>query len=42
MPKGSYNSPRSAEKNAKKVIKMTKCDAIKIESNKKNYKIIEF
>ena len=42
MPKDSYNSPRSAEKNAKKVIKMTKCDAIKIESNKKNYKIIEF
>ena len=42
MPKGSYNSPRSAEKNAKKVIKMTKCDAIKIESNKKNFKIIEF
>ena len=42
MPKDSYNSPRSAEKNAKKVIKMTKCDAIKIESNKKNYKIIDF
>ena len=42
MPKDSYNSPRSAEINAKKVIKMTKCDAIKIESNKKNYKIIEF
>ena len=42
MPKGSYNNPRSAEKNAKKVIKMTKCDAIKIESNKKNYKIIKF
>ena len=42
MPKDSYNSPRAAEKNAKKVIKMTKCDAIKIESNKKNYKIIEF
>ena len=42
MPKDSYNSPRSAEKNAKKVIKITKCDAIKIESNKKNYKIIKF
>jgi len=42
MPKDSYNSSRSAEKNAKKVIKMTKCDAIKIESNKKNYKIIKF
>ena len=42
MPKDSYNSPRSAEINAKKVIKMTKCDAIKIESNKKNYKIIKY
>ena len=41
MPKDSYNSPRSAEINAKKVIKMTKCDAIKIESNNKNHKIIK-
>ena len=41
MPKDSYNSIRSAEKNAKKIIKMTKCDAIKLESNKKNYKIIK-
>ena len=41
MPKNSYNSALSAEKNAK-IIKMTKCDAIKIESNKNNYKIIEF
>ena len=30
MPKGSYNNKKSAEKNAKFVIKKTKCDAIKI------------
>ncbi len=41
MPKGSYNSFRNANKNAKLMMKTTKCDAIKIESNKKNYKIIE-
>ena len=41
MPKGSYANPRTAEKNAKKVIKITKCDAVKLESNKNNYKIIK-
>jgi len=41
MPKGTYNNLKSAEKNVKFVIKKTGCDAIKIESNKKNYKIIE-
>ena len=41
MPKGTYNNIKSAEKNVKSVIKKTGCDAIKIESNKKNYKIIE-
>ena len=41
MPKGTYNNIKSAEKNVKLVIKKTGCDAIKIESNKKNYKIIE-
>mgnify|MGYP001400759295 FL=1 len=40
MPKGSYNDIKSAEKNVRKVMKITKCDAIKLESNKKNYKII--
>jgi len=40
MPKGSYNNLATAKKNVKLVIKKTKCDAIKIESNKKNYKII--
>ncbi len=41
MPKGTYNDIRSAEKNAKYLIKKTGCDAIKIESNKKNYEIIK-
>ena len=41
MPKGTYKNEKSAEKNAKLVIKKTKCDAIKLESNKKNYKIIK-
>ena len=41
MPKGSYNNFQSAKKNAILIMNTTKCDAIKIESNKKNYKIIE-
>ena len=41
MPKGTYDNLKSAEKNVKLVIKKTRCDAVKIESNKKNYKIIE-
>ena len=41
MPKGTYNNFKSAEKNIKLVIKETGCDAVKIENNKKNYKIIE-
>ena len=42
MPKGSYKNNKLAEKNARLVMKQTGCDAVKIESNKKNYKIIEF
>ena len=41
MPKGSYNNLKLAEKNAKLIISKTKCDAVKIESNRKNYKIIQ-
>ena len=41
MPKGSYKDKRIAEKNAKLIIRKTGCDAIKLESNKKNYKIVE-
>ena len=32
---------KNCKKNAKKIMKKTKCDAIKIESNKKNFKIID-
>ncbi len=42
MPKGSYNNYKSAEKNVKLVIKQTGCDAVKLENNRKNYKIIQF
>ena len=41
MPKGSYSSATKAIKNANLIIKKTRCDAVKIESNKKNHKIIE-
>ena len=42
MPKGSYNNIKSAFKNIKLIMKETKCDAIKLESNKKNFNIIKF
>ena len=42
MPKGSYENFNKALKNAKILIKETKCDAVKIENYKKNYKIIDF
>ena len=41
MPKDSYNNLRNAEKNAKLFIKTTGCEAVKLESNNKNFKIIE-
>ena len=41
MPKGTYDTPNMALKNSKLIIKQTRCDAIKVESNKKNYKIIK-
>ena len=42
MPKNTYNNKVEAKKNALKIITRTKCDAIKIESNKKNYSIIHY
>ena len=42
MPKGSYKNTKEAQKNANYVIKKTKCDAIKLESNGKNHKIIKY
>ena len=41
MPKDSYNNLRNAEKNAKLFIKTTGCEAVKLESNNKNFKIIK-
>ena len=41
MPKGSYSSKKTALKNARQLIKDTGCDAIKLESNNKNFSIIK-
>ena len=40
MPKGSYSSKKKAKKNAKLIMNLTKCDAVKLESNDKNFDII--
>ncbi len=40
MPKGSYKNIKIARKNVKLIMDKTKCDAIKLESNGKNYNII--
>ena len=41
MPHNTYRNIFEAKKNAKKIIKNIKCDAVKIESNGRNYKIIK-
>ncbi len=41
MPKGTYSNRGIAKKNAKLIMKLTKCDAVKIESNNKNFDIIK-
>ena len=41
MPNNTYRSVNEAKKNAKLIIKKTKCDAVKMECNGKNFKIIE-
>ncbi len=41
MPAKTYRSTSEAKKNAKLIIKKTRCDAVKIESNKMNFKIIK-
>ena len=41
MPKNSYNSLKKAKFNAKKILNLTKCDAVKIENNNGNFKILE-
>ncbi len=41
MPLHTYDNKNQALKNAMKVMRETKCDGIKIESNKKNYNIVK-
>ena len=41
MPKNTYGNKKIAVKNAKLIIKNTKCDAVKAESNSRNFKIIK-
>ena len=41
MPNNTYRSVKEAKKNANLIVKRTKCDAVKMECNGKNFKIIE-
>ncbi len=41
MPKDSYKNVKIAKKNAKLIMNKTKCDALKLESNNKNFEIIK-
>ena len=41
MPKGTYQPPAQAKKNAKLILRETRCDAIKIENNLNNLNIIK-
>ena len=41
MPKDTYSNPKKAFRNASLIMKKTKCDAIKLESNKVNFNIIK-
>ena len=41
MPKGTYSNSILAKKNAKHIMRLTKCDAVKIESNGRNFNIIK-
>ena len=42
MPKGSYENKKKALKNARLIMSKSKCDALKLENYKKNYKILNF
>ena len=42
MPKGTYNSFNKALKNARLILKKTRCDAVKIEHYKDNFKILKY
>ena len=41
MPKDSYKNIKQAVKNAKKILKKTRCDAVKIENNSHNLNIVK-
>ncbi len=41
MPKGTYANRKIAKKNARFIFNKTNCDAVKIESNNKNFEIIK-
>tara|TARA_Y100000739_G_scaffold8006_1_gene7163 strand:- start:43 stop:588 length:546 start_codon:yes stop_codon:yes gene_type:complete len=41
MPYNTYNNPSQALKNCKKIMKLTRCDAVKIEGGLKIIKIIK-
>ena len=41
MPKETYSNPIKALKNAKRIKRITGCDAVKLESNKRNFIMIE-
>ena len=41
MPFNTYRNIKEAKKNVRKVLKKTNCDAVKLESNGKNFNIIE-
>jgi 3-methyl-2-oxobutanoate hydroxymethyltransferase len=41
MPANSYENLKQAKKNAKLIFKKTKCDAVKVECNGKNFEIIK-
>jgi len=41
MPFNTYRNKKETKKNVKKVIRKTNCDAIKLESNGKNFKILK-
>ena len=42
MPFGTYTTKQSALKNAKKIIQVTKCDAVKLEGGKEKSEIIKY
>ncbi len=42
MPKGSYTDSKKALKNARMIMRKTKCEAVKLENYKNNFKIIDF